>query len=80
MNPPLAGCILIRSNLVQLLACPSTRWVTAKGYEFIYIAPGETKFAKRAPALGGLGGLRRRIWRPKETAAHIEADLKSVHM
>ena len=58
MNPPLAGCILIRSNLAQLLAYPSIGWVTAKDYEFIYIAPCETKIFQKSPGIGGLGGLR----------------------
>jgi hypothetical protein len=30
MNPALAECVLIRSNLAQLPACPSTGWVMAR--------------------------------------------------
>src|SRR5437764_9815292 len=56
MNPPLADCILDRSNLAQLPACPVHRMGDGQGYEFIYLAPCETKLAKRAlvPAEAGI--------------------------
>jgi hypothetical protein len=78
MNPALAGCILIRRNLAQLPARPSTVWVMARVTNSFTFARRETKFAKKSLGIGwggrsNFGGRRR----PLPT---LKPDLKTTDM
>src|SRR5690349_8125145 len=69
MNPPLAGCVLRRSNLAQLPQCPSIERAIARVINSFTLAVSPGIGGSGRPCVGDL------TERPEESAVRIAPDL-----